>query len=495
MKFIKFLVLPLLISSVLWSCKKEYLDTQPSNAVAPSAIYDSTTKVRAALDGVYKFLFAFAANGNTGHDNFGQKAWDLDNDLMGNDMIVHTQGYGWFNRTYQYNEFIRPQAGSHPDNAWFYYYNIIKNVNVIMKNLEGAKGGTQADKEMIKGECLGLRAYAYFYLANYWQQTYKGNETKPGVPVYTEPVTDGVGRGKLEDVYNRISQDLNDAETLLNGKTRASKVQFDVTVVRGFKARVALLKEDWAAAAAAANAAKASYTLMTPTQYQSGFNSIASPEWMWGALIPSTEATIFASFFSHLDAGANGGVSYAGLGGQKKITKALYDQIPTGDVRKTLFRAPGTGNTQYPDYTQLKFRLANPSSWAADYLFMRAAEMYLIEAEALARQGQDAQAKTVLETLVKQRFPAYTAPAGGSALLNEIYLQRRIELWGEGFSLMDIKRLKTGLSRPTGTGNHGAPNFNPVVYTTLDADARFLMKIPQSEIDNSGVMTAADQNP
>jgi len=98
--------------------------------------------------------------------------------------------------------------------------------------------------------------------------------------------------------------------------------------------------------------------------------------------------------------------------------------------------------------------------------------------------------------MVKVRFPAYSAGTrSGAALIAEILLQRRIELWGEGFGLLDIKRLKTGLNRPTGPGNHGAPNFNPVVYTTGPADNRFLMRIPQRELDNNASMTPADQNP
>jgi hypothetical protein len=233
---------------------------------------------------------------------------------------------------------------------------------------------------------------------------------------------------------------------------------------------------------------------MTTAQYQAGFSQISNPEWMWGSLIPSAEATIYASFFSHIDVSTGG---YAALGTQKKITKALYDQIPVGDVRRTLFQAaPGTATS--PQYNQLKFRVPTPGNWAADYLYMRAGEMYLIEAEALARQGgaQEANAKTVLETLVKARFPAYSAAAfSGTALVNEILLQRRIELWGEGFALMDIKRLKTGLNRPTGTGNHGSPNFNPSIYTTGPADARFIMKIPQAELDTNPMIPASDQNP
>ena len=204
-------------------------------------------------------------------------------------------------------------------------------------------------------------------------------------------------------------------------------------------------------------------TFMTPTQYKDGFSKISNPEWMWGSYIDAANATIYASFFSHFDVNITG---YAAVGGQKKITKYLYDKIPVGDVRKTIFRTPGTGFGTVTDYCQTKFRLPNSSSWAGDYVYMRTAEMYLIEGEAKARLGNNTGARTALETLVKSRYPAYSAASfSGATLIDEILLQRRIELWGEGFSLIDLKRTNAGLNRPTGTGNHGSPNLDPVVYT------------------------------
>jgi starch-binding outer membrane protein, SusD/RagB family len=495
MNKIKFFSALLLTTAVL-SCKKDYLDTRPSESPSEQEVFSTTAKVASALDGAFKTMFAFSPGGSARHDDYGQKSWDLANDLMGNDVTIHTSAYGWYNADYQYTEWLRVETNRRSDQAWFYYYNIIRQANTILNNTDGASGPA-TEKEQLKGEAHVLRAYAYFYLINYYQQTYKGNESKPGVPLNLVPadVLEGKPRGTVQGVYDVIAADLTKAEELLTGKTRSSKVHIDLSVVRGLQARVALLKEDWATAATKANAARQGYTLMTAATYptRSAFSSISNAEWMWGSLIPSAEATIYASFFSHVDITNNG---YAGLGAQKKITKALYDQIPAGDVRKTVFKAPGTGTTANPDYNQLKFQVPTPSSWAADYLYMRASEMYLIEAEALARSGQEATAKTVLTTLVQARYPAYNISAlSGTALLAEILLQRRIELWGEGWSLIDIKRTHAGLNRPTGAGNHGSPNLNPQTLTLPDADPKFLMRIPQRELDLNPSMAPTDQNP
>lgn len=484
----------LFIIAAISGCKKEYLETNPSTAATEEEIFSKYNSVIAALNGIYKSQFSY--NGS-GHDDFGQKATDLMTDLMGNDMVVHSQGYGWFNADYSLTAWLRATNGSQSDDAWSRYYDMIKQCNKIIKNAAGIGDASQQERENIIGQGYGMRAYAYYYLINYFQQTYMGNEDAPGVPLYTKDTTGGTPRGTVQQAYVRILADLDKAEELLAGKPRASKVNFDLSVVQGFKARVALLMHDWVTAANYADMALQSYPLMEGDEYKerSAFSTLENSECMWGSKIPAAEATIYASFFSHMDIATGG---YAALGGQKKITKWLYDKIPEGDVRKEVFTTPGTGTDSDPDYNQHKMQVPDVSNkWQADYQYMKVSEMYLIKAEALQRQGgKDAEAIATLETLIKTRDTNYTAVGlSGQALLDEILLQRRIELWGEGFGLWDIKRLGQGLNRPTGPGNHGAPNYNPGVYTTQPEDPRFLMRIPQRELDNNTSMTPEDQNP
>ena len=174
MKKIKIFSIPLLVMMVT-SCKKDYLETRPSDAVTQQTALGTTAAITTALGGGYQTLFAFSPGGSGRHDDYGQKSWDLANDLMGADMVVHTAGYGWYNPDYQYTEWQSPVANRRSDEAWFYYYNIIKQANTVLKNIDAATG-SQNDKDVLKGEALGLRAYSYFYLINYYQHTYKGNE-------------------------------------------------------------------------------------------------------------------------------------------------------------------------------------------------------------------------------------------------------------------------------------------------------------------------------
>jgi hypothetical protein len=122
---------------------------------------------------------------------------------------------------------------------------------------------------------------------------------------------------------------------------------------------------------------------------------------------------------------------------------------------------------------------------------MRAAEMYLIEAEALARQGgKDGLAAAVLFTLASSRDSAYTLSVKtGAALIEEILVQRRVELWGEGFRFLDLKRLGLALDR-TGANHISALADNNMQIPA--SDLRWEWLIPQLEVDANSNMV---QNP
>ncbi len=489
------------VSLAMVGCNKDYLKTEPTSSVPEEEVFVDTDGAMVVLNGVYRSMY----NSLTNHGNFGQKSYDLVSDLMGEDMVVHTQGYSWFNTDYNYSGLSNIRSGQRPDRTWFYYYRIIGNLNRILSRLDDLEGEAE-DKENIRGMSLALRAHSYYYLVNFFGH---GGLQGPGVPIYTEPTEEGKARATIAEVYAQIFQDLEEAETLLDGKTRIHRSHINLATALGIHARAALqygaldpsfynVALDMSQRAITSSA----LSLMDSTQYNaSGFNTLTAPEWMWGTEVIVDQSTIFASFYSHMDNRPAAG-GYAALGGQKKITKSLYDRIPAGDVRKTLFA--DVASSSLPIYSQLKFQLRQAGNWASDYLFMRLSEMYLIKAEAEARTGAAAAATQTLQSLVSKRYAAYDATTFvGEALLNEILLQRKIELWGEGFALLDVKRLGRGLNRPAGPGNHGGDNLNgndgsnfaPNVLTLPANSNKFLFAIPEDEINTNNALTVADQNP
>lgn len=477
-------------------CKKEYLNKQPYNQITEDPLFEDTKSAYYALNGINRMMserwIALTEQTTKSVNDWGAKTIDLTSDIMGNDVVLNNSPYEWFTGLYQYTDQLRANYRVCYLN-WAFTYKVINMANLILERIDGVSG-PQEEKNDIKGQAYAYRAWAYTKLVEFYCKTYIGNENSPGVPIYTSSTvgTDrGNPRGILRDNFTMINADLDNAVSLLQGVTGRPNDKSNITlaIAQGLSARVALLTNDWTKARDMASDAitNSSASLMDSAAYRGGFTQNTNVEFMWTSVLTPDQTQSFGnnSFISFVDAAAAN--SYAGAGTYKRITRALLEKISTDDVRRYTFDA-SRNNT--------KFRLVDPAVYTWDVLYMRLAEMYLIKAEAEARLG-DGNAVNTLEELVTKRNPNYsfasTPYSGGSDLLQEILLQRRIELWLEGFSYTDIQRLKIGLDRPTGTGNH---SLGSAFTLTMPAgDNRFLFKVPQREIDANENITSSDQNP
>jgi starch-binding outer membrane protein, SusD/RagB family len=256
-------------------------------------------------------------------------------------------------------------------------------------------------------------------------------------------------------------------------------------VIAGLLARYHLEYGNNILAAQYASEARTGYSPMDTTQLFDGFNKISNSEWMWGADIDTNTSTYYASFFSQI---GNLNPGYAGLlNSYKSVDRRIFDGISSTDARKDWF--VDTGNSfGLPKYANVKF--VDDTDFEGDYVYMRAAEMYLIEAEAKALSGDETGARQVLFQLVSTRDAAYTLSSNsGAALLSEIRFHRKLELWGEGFAYFDMKRLNTGLDRTYSGTNHAS--FGLFNYPA--GSTKFIFQIPLSEINANANLGA--QNP
>jgi hypothetical protein len=325
-----------------------------------------------------------------------------------------------------------------------------------------AATGPEADKKIIKGQALAYRGYAYYYLIQLYAKRYDSSSASSdlGVPLLTTFTADPQPRSTVAKVYDQIETDLKEAINLLAGYKRGDKSQLDVSVANGLLARAALYKGDYSNAKQYAAAARSASTgrLMNATEYKDGFNDTTNPEWLWGSVMIADQTLYFYAFHAYMSWNFNStNIRQA----PKCISRVLYDQISETDLRKTLWEpAPTTANFPLPattysrfPYMNRKYAVKDASSSVADVLYMRLAEMYLIEAEAKARLGES-DAAQVLYNLVSTRDPAYTlSTKSGQALIDEILVQRRVELWGEGFRFGDLKRLNLPLDRRNSNHN------------------------------------------
>jgi starch-binding outer membrane protein, SusD/RagB family len=479
----------LVIVGLATSCSKDFLETTPTNQIADADVFTTVQGCQTVLDGVLRDMRAFRTN----HDQFGVKALDLALDLMGTDMVQARNH--WFNFDYQLDN---NQATYRRTNwTWSQFYRIINNVNNIIVNIDNATTTSAAHRANVKAQALALRAYAYHNLAEMYQQTYALNPNAPGVPIYLTPTTEGNPRAPLSEVYQRAVDDLDEAIQLMtdNPYPRRHISDINLNVAHGLRARVALYMQDYPAAITHANAARAGIDLNTRTQYAAGFDSYQAQKWMWGLEINEEQSTIYASLFSHLDMSVPG---YTGLNlGPKVASQAMYNAMQDGDIRKELIQTYTIASgTVYP-FVNLKFNAgrAGGKGFSADYVMMRPEEMLLIAAEANARiPANEAAAQALLQELWDERFVTPpTVTQTGAALLNAILFERRIELWGEGFGMRDIRRLQIPLDR-TGS-NHEAYANSPLHLTLPANDPLFIYLLPQAEIDNNPNISQDDQNP
>jgi hypothetical protein len=143
-------------------------------------------------------------------------------------------------------------------------------------------------------------------------------------------------------------------------------------------------------------------------------------------------------------------------------------------------------------YMHRKYMVPDVSTRAGHIPFLRIAEMYLIEAEAQARSGNNTAAAQALFPLAKNRDARYVlSNKSGAALIEEIMIQRRVELWGEGFRFLDLKRTNADLDRRG--ANHKSDVANILFVPAGDPSWQWL--IPQDEINSNPAIEPADQNP
>lgn len=413
---------------LLAGCSGDFLDKEPTDSVSSDEVGVPGNAER-LFNGAWYNLFEYG----TTYANIGYRALQCQDDMMADD-VVSRPAYG-FNSSYQFNDIAIPN-NSRTSFAWYLIYKTIDNCNTAI-----AIDGDSEEFLQAKGQALALRAFCYLHLAQHYQFTYLKDPTAPCVPIYTEPTTSETvpkAKSTVAQVYQRVFDDLNLAQSYLKNYTRkgdGQKFKPNTNVVNGLLARAYLLTGQWEEAAKAAAAARQGYSLMTTTAEYEGFNNVSNKEWIWGH--PQTLAQSDASYnFYYLDA------TYVGAYSSFMADPHFRDTFSEGDIRLGLFQWMREG---YLGYKKFHMRADD----TADIVLMRASEMLLIEAEALAREGFPEKAVIPLNELRHARGLGDYDLTGKSQddVVNEILMERRRELWGEGFSITDILRTQQSVKR------------------------------------------------
>ncbi|WP_303317211.1 RagB/SusD family nutrient uptake outer membrane protein [Flavivirga abyssicola] len=487
------------------SCSEDFLENINKDAPSNGVILGNVENAQLALDGLIgsmtnRVVTSQSATINS-QERGGYPIQLVQMDFLGEDIpfvagdlsfdIRYQDAYTW--------EMLTGAESGLVEMAWAHSYAIINQANLILDNIDGTSG-PDSIKDNIKGQTLTVRAFAYLHLVQLFGDRYvAGTEnTQLGPVIYTTSTQDTAPRSTVGETYTLINSDLERAIDLLT-EERDSKYYINKNIAQGIMARVALIQEDWDLAITMADAALAGFPLMENADYLTGFNDVSNQEWLWAWPRELFNANFFGHFFVNMTWNGNSGHVREN---PKRILSTLYDDVVTisdTDIRLANFSRDIPGDDRFQDidengdpftafgshqkvpYHAFKFKARDwrrGNLQQGDTPAMRAAEMLLIKAEAQQRNGDDGTAAMTLFELNSNRDAnAVLSTNTGQDLLEEIWLYRRLELWGEGFRFLDLKRNNLPLDRTD--ANHDTTR--PTLLEVPAGDPLWTYPIPEIE--------------
>ena len=424
----------------------------------------------------------------------GEPGFMIVRDIMADDVTWQTNT--WYKAAHLGWQCNLNGGNNYNAKYWEYYYNRIREANRLLEYLKDIEpfvtDGTEDSFNQIKGESLCIRAWAHFNLVQLYAKRYISGivNSQDGVPYRESSADCELARHSVEETYAKINADLDKACELLDGIEVEDINHYSDEVAWGLKARVALTMQDYNKASSSAEKAiklkeANGGALMQNEQLYHGFSNISweTNEGMHADLREDHETVFFYSFNAYMSWNFT---STAVRQGVKCINADTYDTMSKTDLRRAWWDPTGTMDVPLStfvknEYQNRKFTARETYNPVGDVSFMRLAEMYLIQAEALVRSGQDAKAQEVFTKFQITRDPSYVSKGNkGDDLAEEIMNSRRIELWGEGFRFPDLKRLHLPIKR--------GRNFDITFCTFLekDADAKgWVWEIPNIELEKN----------
>ncbi len=458
------------------SCVEE---TFPTSSATEQQIQASEKATEALLWAMPAFLNdAETVAGN--HYEWGYGSLMHIRDVMTGDMTVVSTGYDWYDNWG--SNLNQGENSANSQYIWNYYWQFVQTAN----NLIAAVDTTTATNELkgMLGAAQAYRALAYLDLAQMYEFlpndkissiNAAGNDVlNLTVPIVREGMTEAEAR-----VNPRVSRDvmaefilgdLNEAEKNIVHLLSGAKQLPHLDAVYGLKARYYMWLGDYENAKKYARLAIDNNTgyVMSKDDCLNTTTGFNTPEpWMWASTTQKEDAVVktgILNWASWMSPEATYGYSFAGA--TSMIDAAMYSRISNTDFRKLMFKAPASSplaaqvpyinraiSTKYlPTYAGIKFRPGEGNieeysiGSSSSYPLMRIEEMYFIEAEAAEHLVPGEGITLLKDFMVNYRDEAYDVNQMFSPI-DEIVFQKRVELWGEGLSFFDYKRLNMSVTR------------------------------------------------
>lgn len=376
-------------------------------------------------------------------------------------------------------------------------YGVIANANIVLREIDKF---TRADNQLLanrlKGQAYAMRAMAHFDLMRYFAAKYDRNSTTDLALFYSTQfiVQPNVKPARISNkaYYDSIFNDLSKASTLLanvdapiNPVTGLTRPYIDLPVVNALLARIYLYAGMWPEAIAAATKVINDRPLVNLDQaaFAGMYNQTSRGEIIWNVQFEAgQQGPTFLVFF------ATNGRSYFRPALEIATVAGTSGLIRSNDIRYSAFFTTMSGELSLTKYRGK----GTVADGIMNFPVFRTGEMYLIRAEARARNGQEGPALDDLNALRAARINGYVPVSGvtGALLLDAIANERRRELVGEGHRFFDLKRTTRTIVRGSTCGNTA---ISPAGDCQLNpGDREWTMPIPET-VRNAN--ENAEQNP
>jgi len=402
-----------MVASVLFftACDK-LLDLEPYQNISEELSLESDANVKSVLKGAYSQFDDPAIYGGC---------------LLRNSELLGAADECMWTGTYSGpRQIYNKQMNSSNEDAtsqWIDSYQVINITNNVLSALDVVD---EADRDRVEGEALFLRSLMFFDLVRYFAQQYQTGSaaTQLGVPIVLTPTrgideNSFVSRNSVEEVYNQVIADLTAAAAKL---PEENEVYSSSGAATALLARVYLQKGDYAKARDAANTVISSGLYELQPTYADVFNNNdnTAEDIFATQITPQDRFSAMTEYFSVPE--------YGGRDGDIEILEGHLNLYSTGDERRDLFFL-GNGGMRSGKWNNM-YGVVN---------LIRLAEMYLIRAESNIRLSTTIGATPLADyNIIHERaglLPATTVT------LDDILLERRLELSYEGFRIHDQRRL------------------------------------------------------
>ncbi len=451
----------LLSLALLCSCN-DWLDVQPRSQVEDSELFESESGFKEALAGVYSSM---VSNGTYAKEaTFG---------------FIGVLGHEWdFYYASQYDDAAAfDYDAAYPTNyiraIWANSYSGIANANNLLAHIDENPGLFSDDNhDVIKGEALALRAFLHFDLLRCFGVSFAVNPDQPSIPYSTALSYRVFPQLTVREAANAVLSDLQAAEALLkradpivtgrkisesidNGYLLNRQLHLNYYAVKALEARLYMWKGDYAQALVAADEVISSdrFPWATVGNLQAGYDRCLATEHLFALNNLTLEADIANNFFDD-------GSQYSFAITRDRLLD--YFDNATQDYRYTFLFKSGSATHANNRYLMKYDTPAGAGAYYSNKMpLIRIAEMVLIRAEVLYRQGNTDGARDAINQLrIARNLPAMNELPNDFEL--ELIREYRRELLGEGQLFFLYKRL----NRPT------------ILYSDVDAVAEKVYTFP-----------------